>query len=65
MESRRTDRGRHEDLGRWLMDIRRLPQVRSQKIERVRMALQDRTYETEFVLDQTVERMSRDVAWLP
>ena len=47
------------------MDIRRLPPVRSQKIERVRLALQDRTYETEFVLDQTVERMSRDVAWLP
>lgn len=64
MESRQTDRGRHEDLGRWLMDIRRLPPVRPQKIERVRMALQDRTYETEFVLDQTVERMSRDVAWL-
>ena len=40
MESKQTDRGRREDLGRWLMDIRRLPPVRSQKIERVRLALQ-------------------------
>lgn len=65
MESKRTDRGRHEDMGRWLMEIAQLPQVRSEKIERVRMALQNRTYVNEFVLDQTVERMSRDVAWLP
>ena len=65
METKWSDKERHEDLGRWLMDIRRLPPVRSQKIERVRLALQHRTYETEFVLDQTVERMSRDVAWLP
>ncbi len=65
MESKRTDRGSHEEMGRWLMGIRRLPPVRSEKIERVRLALENRTYENEFVLDQTVERMSRDVAWLP
>ena len=64
MESNWSDQERHEELGRWLMDVRRLPRVRTGKVERVRAALDNHTYENEFVLDQTVERLSRDVAWL-
>ena len=65
MELKWSDKARQEDLRRWLGVVSRLPQVRSEKIERVRLALQNRTYENEFVLDRTVERLSRDVAWLP
>lgn len=63
MESKWSEQEGHEDLGRWLMEIRRLP--RTEKVKRVRLALQNRTYENEFVLDQTVERMSREVSGLP
>ena len=64
MESKRSEHGCDEDLGRWLDKIRDLPDVRAAKIERIRQALQNRSYENEFVLDQTVERLSREVATL-
>ena len=63
MESRWSDKECRESLPRWLDVVRRLPQVREEKVERVRLALQNRTYENDSVLDKTVERLSRDVVW--
>lgn len=64
METRLSEEERCEDLQRWLGVVRQLPEVRREKIARIRLALENRTYENDFVLDQTVKRLSSDVAWL-
>ena len=64
MESKWSDNERREDVQGWLAAAHRLPRVRTEKVERVRLALANRTYENDFVLEQTVERLSLDMAWL-
>ncbi len=61
MELRIThDRDRRE-LRRWLDFVVQLPLARMNKVHSVREALRSSRYEHERMIDETVDRLSRDV----
>ncbi|MFH1107616.1 MAG: hypothetical protein V1790_00240 [Planctomycetota bacterium] len=51
-------------LEHWKQRLRELPEMRLDKVQSVRGALQQSTYESEQVLDSTVQRLSNDVGVL-
>ena len=51
-------------LEQWKQRIRELPEVRLDKVQSVRGALRQSSYESEHVLDSTVQRLSNDVGVL-
>ena len=64
-----TERNKRMDLigptlEQWKQRLRELPEVRADKVQSVRGALQQSKYEDEQVLDSTVRRLSNDVGVL-
>ena len=51
-------------LEHWKQRLRELPEMRLDKVQSVRGALQQSSYESEQVLDSTVRRLSNDVGVL-
>ena len=51
-------------LEHWKQRLRELPEMRLDKVQSVRGALQQSSYESEQVLDSTVQRLSNDVGVL-
>ena len=51
-------------LEQWKQRLRELPEVRVDKVQSVRGALRQSSYESEQVLDSTVQRLSNDVGVL-
>ena len=51
----------HGEIKGWLKAVHELPRLRRDKVDRIRQALQDHSYETERMLDETIDRLSRDV----
>jgi hypothetical protein len=51
-------------LEHWKQRLRELPDVRLDKVQSVRSALQQSSYESERVLESTVQRLSNDVGVL-
>ena len=51
-------------LEHWKQRLRELPEVRVDKVQSVRGALQQSKYEDEQVLESTVQRLSNDVGVL-
>ena len=67
--ARVTERNKRMDsigptLEQWKQRLRELPEVRVDKVQSVRGALQQSKYEDEQVLDSTVQRLSNDVGVL-
>jgi anti-sigma28 factor (negative regulator of flagellin synthesis) len=56
-----SDRVELSDHARLLDEIRRLPEVRSDRVEAVREALDAGTYETEDRLNTAIERLLEDI----
>ena len=51
-------------LEHWKQRLRELPEMRLDKVQSVRGALEQSSYENEQVLDSTVQRLSNDVGVL-
>ena len=51
-------------LEHWKQRLRELPEMRLDKVQSVRGALEQSSYESEQVLDSTVQRLSNDVGVL-
>lgn len=54
------DRVELSDHARFLDELRRLPNVRSDRVEEVRQSIASGTYETEARLERAIDRLIRD-----
>jgi flagellar biosynthesis anti-sigma factor FlgM len=55
------DRVELSDHARLLDQLRRMPEVRSERVEEVRKAIADGTYETEARLEEAIDRLLQDL----
>lgn len=57
-------RAMSENWDRWKYLIDTMPEIRAEKVRRVREALRKYTYEGEEVLDETVDRIGNEIGVL-
>ena len=54
-----------EELRHWLKVVRRLPEVRMQKIINARRAIQGHLYDDDDIIDWTIEQVCHDIGVNP
>lgn len=61
MISNNSENRDHGEIKDWLQAVRELPRLRRDKVDRIRQALQNHSYENDGMLEETIERLSREV----
>lgn len=64
MRSKATNNCAGEEVRNWLHAVADMPSARTEKVQQIKVALQRCSYENERMLDETIERLSRDLGLL-